>query len=425
MKFNYKNSGISEHELAKEGKKLASVISEMKTIAERNDYSDCFASINLPFDSEISQDIKDLAEQYKNINYILVIGIGGSNLGTVAVYEAVLGKLYNLKGNFPEILFADAADPDYISDIKNIIRKCLEREENVLINCVSKSGTTTETAANFEIFLDIIKKYKKNYNDYVVVTTDEGSKLWSLAKKNKFKILKIPQKVGGRFSVFSAVGLFPLIIAGIDTVQLLKGARCMRNKCLDPDIYKNPAAISAIITYLQYKRNKNIIVNFFFSSDLESTGKWLGQLTAESIGKEKNLKGEVVNAGMTPAVATAVDLHSMSQLYLAGPPDKFTNFMRLENNENDIVIPAGKFAGKTLSEITNAIIHGVQEAYIKRKIPFNEIVLENKSEKCLGEFLQFKMMETIFLGHLLEINPFDQPNVEEYKVGTRRILEGE
>jgi len=97
----------------------------------------------------------------------------------------------------------------------------------------------------------------------------------------------------------------------------------------------------------------------------------------------------------------------------------------VENNENDIKIPAGKFAGKTLSEITNAIIHGVQEAYIKRKIPFNEIVLENKSEKCLGEFLQFKMMETIFLGHLLEINPFDQPNVEEYKVGTRRILEGE
>ena len=428
MKFNYKNCGITENEIKKEGKKILSVISEMKKSAERNDYSDCYASINLPFDSLMPQKIKDLSKEYKNkdkIHYILVIGIGGSNLGTVAVYEAILGKLYNqiYHKDKPKILFADATDPDYISDIKNIVENSLMRGENVLINCVSKSGTTTETAANFEIFTELLKKYKENYNDYVVVTTDEGSRLWDTAKKNKFKILKIPEKVGGRFSVLSTVGLFPLDLLGIKINELLDGARSTRNKCLNENIFENPAALSAIITYLHYKKRKNINVNFFFSSDFESLGKWLRQLTGESIGKEKNLRGEVVNVGITPSAATAVDLHSMAQLYLAGPSDKFTNFIKIKNyNENNINIPGGNFAGKTLSEITNAIIFGVQKAYIKRNIPFAEIILENKSEKNIGEFLQFKMMEVIFLGNLLEVNPFDQPNVEEYKNATGKFL---
>lgn len=426
MKFNYKNSGITKHEIEEESKNLTNVISEMRKTAKKNDYCDDFASINLPFDNLMLQNIKDLAGEYKNkISYILVIGIGGSNLGTIAVYESLFGKLYNQKNNFPKILFAGASDPDYIADIKSIIEPALARGENVLIDCVSKSGTTIETVANFEIFINLLKKYKKNYNDYVVVTTDEGSKLWNLAEKNKFRVMEIPKKVGGRFSVLSPVGMFPLKLLGANIDNILEGAGRMRDKCLNQNIYENPAALSAVITYIHYKRGKNIIVNFLFSYDLESLGKWMHQLIAESIGKEKNLQGETVKVGITPTTATAPDLHSLSQLYLAGPSDKFTNFVRIENynQKKDIKIPAGKLAGKTLSEITYASSSGVQEAYVKRKIPFIDILLEDISEKCLGEFLQFKMMEIIFLARLLEVNPYDQPNVEEYKVVTKRILE--
>jgi len=192
--------------------------------------------------------------------------------------------------------------------------------------------------------------------------------------------------------------------------------------CLNENLFENPAALSAAITYIHYKRGRNILVNFLFASDLEGLGKWLSQLIGESLGKEKNLKDEIVNVGITPVVSTAVDLHSMSQLYLAGPMDKFTNFVKIKKNKNNIKIPDGETKTQTLAEITDAIISGVESAYAKRKLPFAEITLEDKTEKSIGEFLQFKMMEIMFLAGLLEINAFNQPNVEEYKVVTRKIL---
>jgi len=429
LKLNYEDTcGVSRKEIENEGGKLLSIISEMKKSAKRNDYSDCFASINLPFDALMRENIKNLAKEYENkINYIIVIGVGGSNLGTVAVYEALLGKLYNIahrKTKKPKILFADTIDPDYVLYLKNIVESSLEKGENVLINYVSKSGSTIETTVNFEIFLGLLKKYREDYRDYVVVTTDKNSGLWHEGKQNNFKILEVPKNVGGRFSVLSAVGLFSLSLVGIEIDKLLEGAGIMRDKCLNENIFENPAALSAIVTYLYYKGGRNINVNFLFSSELESVGKWLKQLTGESLGKEKNIRGEKVNVGITPKIATTVDLHSMVQLYLAGPPDKFTNFVRIKNNENNVVIPSGNYAGKTLSEITNAIISGVQESYKKRKIPFFDIVLDDISEVRIGEFLQFRMIETIFIAQLLEINPFDQPNIEEYKSEARRILAG-
>jgi glucose-6-phosphate isomerase len=170
---------------------------------------------------------------------------------------------------------------------------------------------------------------------------------------------------------------------------------------------------------------------FLFANDLESLGKWCRQLMAESLGKEFNRKGKTANVGITPDVSIgSTDLHSMAQLYLGGPHDKFTVFLSVENSNSHISVPRLKgysnlvygIQGKSLESIMGAIFEGTKGAFRKGKRPFMEIKLPGKSEYALGQFLQFKMIETIYLGFLLGVNPFDQPNVESYKEETRRIL---
>ena len=234
-----------------------------------------------------------------------------------------------------------------------------------------------------------------------------------------------------RYSVFSPVGLFPLGLLGINIEHLLDGARSMRNTCIDIDIQNNPAAIGAAVQYQHYKSGKNITDLFLFSNDLESVGKWHRQLMAESLGKEFNKKGERVNIGITPTVSIgSTDLHSMAQLYLGGPHDKFTTFVRVENSTSHINVPrlegyselVSGIQEKSLKDIMDAILEGTKSAFRKDGRPFVEITLPDKSEHSIGQFLQFKMIETIYLAYLLDVNPFDQPNVESYKSETRKIL---
>jgi glucose-6-phosphate isomerase len=363
--------------------------------------------------------------------YLIVVGIGGSNLGTIAVQEAILGKLYNQLTPSIKVLYADTVDSDLIYAIIRLVKPVLERDGNIVLNLVSKSGTTTETVANSEILIALLKKYKENYGKYVNITTDKGSKLWDLALKEGFNVLEIPKKVGGRYSVFSPVGLFPLGLLGINTAQLLRGARSMRDACIDMNIEENPAALSAVIQYLHYKGGRNISDLFLFSNDLESLGKWYRQLMAESLGKEFNKKGERVNIGITPTVSIgSTDLHSMAQLYLGGPYDKFTTFVRVKNNGSTMTVPniegytdlVSGIRGKSLMNIMDATLEGTEAAFRAAKRPFAEITLPDKSESSIGQLLQFKMIETIYFAHLLNVNPFDQPNVENYKTETRKIL---
>ena len=206
----------------------------------------------------------------------------------------------------------------------------------------------------------------------------------------------------------------------------------MRDTCSNMIVEKNPAAISAAIQYLHYESGKNISDLFLFANDLESLGKWCRQLMAESLGKEFNKKGETVNIGITPVISMgSTDLHSMAQLYLGGPNDKFTMFLRVENSNSQVKLPnlreysklVNGIQGKSLESIMSAIMEGTKAAFRKGKRPFMEVKLPCKSEYYIGQFLQFKMIETIYLGFLLGVNPFDQPNVESYKEETRKILQ--
>ncbi|MBN1274596.1 MAG: hypothetical protein JXB26_20230 [Candidatus Aminicenantes bacterium] len=430
MKFFPQYNRVQNKEFEAAGKRLKEEISAMRGVLQSG-YSDDRCSINLPADHDLLQMVLGLSQEKKGMDpeAIVVAGIGGSSLGTLAVLEAVRGKLHNREGAGIKVYFAETVDSDYTSDILSIVEAVLERGKNVLVNGVSKSGGTTETIANFEILVDLLMRAGDDYKKYVTVTTDRDSKLWNFAVENGFSVLAVPKKVGGRFSVFSPVGLFPLAVAGLNVKNLLQGAAGMRESCLR-EFENNPAAQSAAEIFC-FSRQRNIYDLFLFGTDLEALGKWYRQLMGESLGKEYDRRGRRVYQGITPTVSVgSVDLHSVAQLYLGGPQDKFTTFVSVTNGRTDVPVPERKdyerlvphIQGRSLSSIMSAILQGVKTAYKKGGRPFNEVVLDDKSERSIGEFLQFKMMEMMYLGFLLDVNPFDQPNVESYKIETRKNL---
>jgi glucose-6-phosphate isomerase len=207
---------------------------------------------------------------------------------------------------------------------------------------------------------------------------------------------------------------------GVDIRALRDGAQNILRSCLG--VSENPALKSAIVLFSQNKAGLNINDNFIFHSELESLGKWCRQLMAESLGKN--------GKGITPTVSVgSTDLHSMVQLYLGGPKDKITSFI-YSGKSDAIKIPdqlslsglVENINGRPVSSVIKAILEGTKTAYSKKNLPFIELIIDEINEYELGAFLQFKMVETMFLGQLLEVNAFDQPNVEDYKVETRELL---
>jgi len=341
LRFSYPHALVDDKDIEPYLMVIKDEITHMKQAFDQS-YSDERCSINLPFDDSISKQVKKLVEKKKamNLDYLVVVGIGGSNLGTIAIQQAILGRLYNEKDPSLKVLYADTVDADQMYDIISIIEPVLKNNGHVLLCGISKSGGTTETIANFEVLVDLLESYEQHASDCVVIITDDQSKLWYHAQNNGYDVLTIPKKVGGRFSVFSSVGMFPLAMLGIDIEKLRSGAQDMIKQCMSEDIKNNPAAMSALLIYYHSINKKNIHDLFLFSTDLESIGKWYRQLMGESIGKEYDRQGKKVYTGITPTVSIgSVDLHSMAQLYLGGPFDKFTTFVKIENNHHQLSLP--------------------------------------------------------------------------------------
>ncbi len=309
------------------------------------------------------------------MKYLVVIGIGGSNLGAKAVYEALRPKLSGAR-----LLFADTVSPRMIADIEAQIGD----SQDIILNVISKSGTTMETAENFRI---LSEKYPAAE---IVVTTDKGSKLWQEAEAKGWKQCEIPSEVGGRFSVFTPVGLFPLEQAGLDTEEFLAGSGEADKKQAEHDA----------ATIYEYSQKGFVVHNsFFFNPELESLGKWHRQLMGESLGKDGKGILPVVTIGST-------DLHSMGQLYFGGPKNIFTEFM----------------APVESSPLMQAIFEGTKTAYRDHGMPFVEISLDTLDARSLGGYLQLKMFTIIELAKLMGVNAFNQPDVEAYKARTREVL---
>lgn len=428
MEFHYKDSTrIRDEKIKSNASTLSSYVERLHKVAETSTYNEPESSILLPFDNELYEKIIRAKEEKKSehLKYVVVVGIGGSNLGTKAVYDAMQGYFdTTLPSKFPKLFFADTTDPTTISNLSRLLTENTRDFSEVLINIVSKSGETLETMANAETLLHHLReKFGDKIVHRIVVTTDTDSPLWKSAKKQNITTLSIPKSVGGRFSVMSAVGLFPLALLDFDIDKLRMGAQDMRKKCLEENPYENPAMLSAIVLYLQAKLGRTINTNFIFNPSLESFGKWYRQLLSESVGKN--------GLGLTPTVAIgSTDLHSIAQLHLDGPKDKIITFISAKTGSDESVpekriFPdvAESVTGKRLQSIMNAALESTKYVYKEKNIPYTEILLPNISESPLGAYLQFKMIEVMYLAKLFDVNAFDQPAVEAYKVKTKQILE--
>lgn len=354
----------------------------------------------------------------KKMDTLLVLGIGGSALGTSMVLDALPDNINK------KVIVIDNVDSHSIDKITKTLNP-----STTIINIVSKSGGTVEPISQFKYFFNIFEKQlgtEKAIEHCILTTDSKDGVLRKLADKLHFKTLPIPSNVGGRFSILTPAGLFPLAFAGIDISKIIKGAKNQK------DYGQLKAVKSAVIDYHMYKQNKNIKILFPYSDRLVTFGQWYLQLFGESLGKRYNNNGEIVNTGQTAVVAKGVtDQHSQLQLYMEGPSDKFIAFFKVTKNKK-ITIPDtfGDYegftltSGKTFEQLLNAEMEGTMTALEESGMPIFEYSLENVDEETIGELIYLFELQTAITGSLLGINAFDQPGVEAGKIIAKKILSG-
>jgi glucose-6-phosphate isomerase len=430
MKFSlYTCQSINRDLLPVQGLLLAPYIELLKEVTEMGQYITPESSINLPSDARIVHEVEAMVAKKvtPQLRYIFVIGIGGSNLGTKAIYEA----LNSVPHEGRELVFIDTVNAAQLQTAKIIISTLATLAELLLVS-ISKSGGTTETLANTEILVELgFAKWGSVIKERLVVITDEDSEFETTAVSRGVDVLTMPKVVGGRFSVFTAVGLFPLAALGVPITKLLEGAADIKTSCLNTDINFNPAAQSALVAYQSYQHGQIVHDTFVFNSELESLGKWYRQLLGESIGKTVAGEGDTGRVGFVPTVSVgSTDLHSVGQLYLGGPARTLTTFVYSDLDEYTFTTPAERLfdtlaptaTGKSTKQIMDAILLGTKVAYNNQSLPFMEITLEGVTPHELGAFMQFKMIEMMYLGRLFGVDAFNQPAVELYKVETKKLL---
>ncbi len=357
----------------------------------------------------------------KNFTDFVVLGIGGSALGAKALQQALAPETIPgaAKPGKVRVRILDNVDPDTLLPVLNSLDP-----RKTLVNVVSKSGTTVETAAQF---LLLAKKFRavlgKKWKDHFVLTTDpEKGELRRLAREENVLTLDVPPNVGGRYSVLSAVGLFPAAVMGIDGKKILAGAASMKERCQAEDLLRNPAYFFAAAHVLLAKRGMNVNILFPYSERLEFLARWFCQLWGESLGKKKGSE----RVGLTPIVALGTtDQHSQLQLYLDGPRDKVITALSVESHQTDTAItaslPGAKESGtnflhgKKLGALFDAERDATKAALARNGVPLLDLRIPAISEHALGELFFFFEVATAFAGLLLEIDPLDQPAVEEGK----------
>ena len=338
---------------------------------------------------------KNIIKKYKSYENINLIGMGGSILGTEAIYDFLKFKIKK-KINFFNNL--------------NNQTKFLSKKKNLNL-IISKSGNTLETVSNFNL---ILKFQNKNKN--IIVTEDKLSFLTSLAKKLKAEIIEHKNYIGGRYSVLSEVGMLPAQLLGLNESKFKRFNNLIKSKYFINELIYNVSFISKCV--LDGKKN-SVILNYDENS--ENLFKWYQQLTAESLGKN--------NKGIFPIISSMPkDNHSLLQLYLDGPKNNFFTFFAVskqKSNQLDNRNLFDKFSNlrnKNLDQIVQAQRIATQTVFRRKQIPFRSFEVVKRSEETLGELFCFFVLETILLGRLMKVNPFDQPSVELIKTETSKIL---
>ena len=383
----------------------------------------------LPYDMETADKVLQMASLLKGkCDDFVILGIGGSALGGVALFHALCHPLHNLvsksdRGGAPRIFFLDNVDPATFSSVLDLIN--LER---TVFNIITKSGSTIETVSQFLIIHQMITEIlgKDSVREHLVITTGvKSGQLRALAEEGGYPLLSIPENVAGRFSVLSPVGLLPAAMSGIDILELLAGARYMDERCRTNQLWQNPAYLSGALHYLaDLRKGLNVAVMMPYSNALIQVAYWFRQLWAESLGKAETTSGELVNVGQTPVVALGVtDQHSQLQLYLEGPFNKLITFLLVENFGETVPIPIqpeqveglSYLAGHNLEELMKVEAQATQLALVKAGRSNMSLIIPEVNPFTIGQLLFLLEVQTIFTGGLHDINPMNQPGVEASK----------
>ncbi len=380
----------------------------------------------LPYNTKLADEVATLASEIQErADNFVVVGIGGSALGNIALHSALNHPEYNhlvrppRRG--PRLFVPDNVDPDRIAGLLDAVDL-----DDTVFNVITKSGGTAETMSEFLIFRDaVLKKLgKERHVEHIVITTDpEQGELREIVKKYGYASLPIPPDVGGRWSVLSAVGLLSAAVTGIDIHKLLKGAAAMDRVCQESKgLWTNPALTGAALHYLMDKaKGKNVQIMMPYSHALRDVADWFRQLWAESLGKCVDRAGKVVHNGQTPEKAVgATDQHSVMQLYIEGPFDKVVTFLTVDDFNTTVTIPSAfeefeavkYLGGHTMNGLINAEQRATELALTRVGKPNCAIRLGKVDEETVGALLYLLEMQTAYAGELYNVNAYDQPGVQ-------------
>jgi len=391
--------------------------------------------MELPYNQkEIVAEIEKVAaEVRREFDTFVVLGIGGSALGPIAIQQALNHLHYNElpagKRGGPRLYVEDNIDPERMQSLLDIIDV-----KKTCFNVITKSGATAETMSQYLIISELLKKeVGEGWQKHIIATTDhEKGNLIQLAKTEGFKLFYIPASVGGRFSELTPVGLLPAAVCGIDIHAMLSGAADMDARCKTDNIWQNPAMLETVLQYIAMQdMDVNVQVVMPYADSLKYMADWFCQLWAESLGKNVTRKGMAVNVGQTPTKALGVtDQHSQLQLFTEGPYDKVITFLKVGSFRVESLIPHGceNFAdvaflgGKSLNQLIAAELTGTEYALYRAGRMSQTITLPEVNAHTIGQLVYFFQMTTAYAGELFDIDAFNQPGVEESKIASYAVL---
>lgn len=432
--FNYDNTlekaiaeeGLRPQDLKAAEEPASAAVKSFKSLAETGEIGFPY----LPDDTATLRAVQQFADAMRGrIDDVLLVGIGGSALGPYALDVALrgphpvqLGAGKNAKRGsaHPRLVVLDNVDPGFVAAaLANL------NPRRTAVCVIAKSGSTAETLATFLIVRQWMNDgigRKRARTQIITITDSKKGDLLGIAQEEQYPTFFIPGNVGGRFSVFTPVGLVPAALIGLDVKKLLRGAQDANEVCWKTKTKDNPALMSAVVHHaLNRLQQKKVEVVFAYSQYLWGAAFWYRQLWAESLGKEKDRDGNIVEAGQTPIAALGVtDQHSQLQLYREGPRDKMITFWEVEKPRVEIKIPkeltqydSTKYlGGKNLSQLFRAERIATEAALTQARRPNCRWTLRSVDEYTIGMFFQILEFQTAFAGELLGINAFDQPGVE-------------
>jgi glucose-6-phosphate isomerase len=415
MRFSYFDAtSIATNSISKSSKQLSAYQAQIDTCISKHDVKKNEYLLAHAADPKLHETISEIKQIFKKVKHVILVGVGGSSLGVEAVHQVLdsgkvtLSVLDTVSAHNIEAVFTEV--------------KQIKKLEELVVCVISKSGGTPETMTNASVLLEQLEtKFGKKIYSQTIFIGNKDTDFMKAGKHLGVTIVTMPEIVGGRYSVATEVGLVPMALLGHDVDSYIAGF----TDAAQPEFAALTSESAARV--FEYMKKGYRHYNFFaFEPRLEKLGAWYRQLFAESLGKSQDKSKKPVTNGMLPTISTPVELHSVGQLYLSGFKGVYTDFVTFDDEQTDFKISkqglAKKYGKFTLQEVTTALYGGVIGAYHEKQLPYRTTIFDDDLAYSLGMFMAMRMRETMCVAHLMNLNAFDQPNVELYKKKTKQIL---